>query len=195
MRYFGAIPLVLLLTLTACGGDDDTSGASAEADQVSFRERMTTIDDAVSVWADADTIDVAHAAAEAAANLVVGSNGPGYGDRDGNGTVDGTTTAGVLPGLDGEPAGVAQALAVNECVATDVLGGSWDDPTTRWDTMLAAIDAWSPDDNTMPSLPSHPMRIVGWATFTLESNSLAEAHEYAGHAGLHVDVSLDALDC
>jgi hypothetical protein len=61
--------------------------------------------------------------------------------------------------------------------------------------MLTAIEEWRPDRNTMPSLPSHPMRIVGWATFTLASTSLDDAHEYAGHAQLHVNVSLAALDC
>ncbi len=195
MARLGALPLALLLTLAACGGDDDTTGPSAEADEVSFRERMTTIDDAVTVWAGADSIDGAHAAAEAAANLVVGSNGPDYGDRDGNGTIDGEATVGVLPGLDGSPAGVADPLGANACVAADVLGGDWSDPGARWDTMITTIDAWSPDDNTMPSLPSHPMRIVGWATLALATDSLDEAHEYAGHAELHVDVSLEALDC
>jgi hypothetical protein len=47
----------------------------------------------------------------------------------------------------------------------------------------------------MPTLPCHPMLIVGWVTFTLETDSLDEAHEYAGHAKLHVDNSLHALDC
>jgi hypothetical protein len=61
--------------------------------------------------------------------------------------------------------------------------------------MINAIDDWRPDNNTMPSLASQPMRIVGWATFTLASDSLDEAHEYAGRAQLHVDTSLDALDC
>jgi hypothetical protein len=61
--------------------------------------------------------------------------------------------------------------------------------------MLTAIDAWRPDNNTMPTLPSHPMRVVGWATFALDSDSLDEAHEYAGHAKLHVDISVRALSC
>ena len=39
------------------------------------------------------------------------------------------------------------------------------------------------------------MRIVGWATFTLASDSLDEAHEYAGHAATHLNTSVDALDC
>jgi len=84
-------------------------------------------------------------AAETAANLVVGPAGPGYGDRDGDGTVNGESDDGVLPGLDGTPAGLASPLAANECVERDVLGGSWDDPGDRWDTMLTAIDDWRPD--------------------------------------------------
>lgn len=64
-----------------------------------------------------------------------------------------------------------------------MLGGPWDDPQSAWDSMEAAISAWEPGNNTMPTLQRHPMRIVGWATFTLESVSLQRAHEYAGHAG------------
>jgi hypothetical protein len=61
--------------------------------------------------------------------------------------------------------------------------------------MLAAIDDWRGDNNTMPTLTSHPMRVVGWATFTLNSDSLDDAHEYAGHANLHVNLSERALGC
>lgn len=191
-----ALPLALVLGLAACGGDDDTGGDTpTDSEQISFRERMTTIDDAVSVWAGADSIETAHAAAEAAANLVEGEAGPGYGDRDGNGVIDGATEVGVLPGVDGTPAGLAAPLADNPCVVDDVLGGSWDDPAARWETMNTAIEDWSPENNTMPSLPSHPMRLVGWATFTLDTDSLEEARELGGRAQLHVDVSLGALDC
>ena len=137
----------------------------------------------------------AQAAAETAANLVVGPNGPDYGDRDGDGAVNGETAVGLLPGLDGTPAGLALPLAPNACISADVLGGIWDDPEAAWGEMQAAIDAWRPNNNTMPTLASHPMRVVGWATFTLGSDSLDEAHEYAGHAKLHVDISVRALDC
>ena len=198
MAKYLALPLALLLTVAACGdGDNGDNGETppGEVVEISFRERMTTIDDAVTLWNDADTIERAQAAAETAANLVVGPNGPGYGDRNGDGTVSGEATVGVLPGLDGTPAGLALQLTDNECVVADVLGGAWDDPAARWDTMATAIDEWRSDNNTMPSLASHPMRIVGWATFTLASDSLDEAHEYGGHAKLHVDVALDALDC
>lgn len=137
----------------------------------------------------------ATAAAETAANLVVGPNGPGYGDRDGDGMVGGDSESGLLPGLDGSPEGIAFTQSSNPCVLRDVLGGSWDQPEARWDEMLIAIDAWEPGNNTMPSLASHPMRIVGWSSFTIGADSLAEAHEYGGHAALHVAISRDALDC
>ena len=65
----------------------------------------------------------------------------------------------------------------------------------KWDKMLSAIDDWRRDNNTMPTLASHPMRVVGWATFTLNSDLLDEGHEYAGHADLHVNISRRALDC
>jgi hypothetical protein len=188
------VPLVLLVALAACGDGGD-SAVSGDAAELTYRETITKIEDAVTVWESADSIEQARAAAEAAANLVVGPGGPGYGDRDGNGTIDGAIDFGVLPGLDGSPDGAASALADNQCIVDDVLGGSWTDPANRWAEMQSAIDQWAPDDNTMPSLASHPMRVVGWATFTLASDSLDDAHEYGGHALLHVDTSLAALAC
>jgi hypothetical protein len=65
---------------------------------------------------------------------------------------------------------------------------------TRWATAQDVYDAWTPTDNTMPTLPSHPQRVVGWATLTLATDSLDVAHEYAGHAQLHVDASRSALE-
>ena len=195
--------------LASCGGTSTTTTEPAPATEATatttttlavsptdaFLERMAAIDAAVAEWREADSIETAHEAAETAANLVVGPNGPGYGDRSGDGAINGETTVGVLAGLDGTPSGLATHLPTNECVTRDVLGGTWEDPGAEWDAMLSAIDAWRPDNNTMPTLGSHPMRIVGWATFTLGSDSLEEAHEYAGHAKLHVDVALRALDC
>jgi hypothetical protein len=196
-RWLGTLlALALLMSFLACGGDSGDGRESTSADaEVAFRARMELIGDAVSAWRSAGSIEEAHASAEAAANLVVGPQGPGYGDRDGDGVVGGEAGMGVLVGLDGSPFGLASALDGNECVVADVLGGAWDDPVARWGTMLMAIDQWRPGRNTMPSLPSHPMRVVGWATFTLASDSLDEAHEYAGHAQLHVTIALNALDC
>ena len=160
-----------------------------------FSERLEDIGDAVEEWRQATSLAVAHAAAERAMNLVVGPNGPGYGDSDGNGSVSGETPVGLLPGIDGTPAGLSIPLSDNDCAVRDVLGGLWADPSMRWDEMLSAIDQWSRASNSMPTLASHPMRVVGWATFTLNSASLDEAHEYAGHADLHVNISRRALDC
>jgi hypothetical protein len=185
----------LLLGSACSGSDDEQDGEETPESSSDLGVRLGAIAAVVGEWREASTLGEARAAAEAAANLVVGPNGPGYGDRDGNGLVEGDAAAGVLPGLDGSPDGLASALDANECVVADVLGGSWTDPAARWGTMLTAIEEWRPDRNTMPSLPSHPMRIVGWATFTLASTSLDEAHEYAGHAQLHVDVSRRALEC
>jgi hypothetical protein len=199
----GWIVGVALLASACSGGstlDADTTttlstAAAGERVHASAVERLDAIDDAIARWRTTGTIEEADAAAEIAANLVVGPNGPGYGDRDGDGVIGGTTDVGLLPGLDGTPVGLASPLAGNACVDADVLGGSWDEPEERWDEMVTAIDAWRPDNNTMPSLASHPMRIVGWSTFTRESGSLQLAHEYAGHARLHIDISLRALDC
>lgn len=201
------------VVLAACGGSSttDTVDTSAPppladdsaatttptiaADDTAYAERMAAIDEAVAIWRNAATVVAAQAAAEAAANLIVGPTGPDYGDRDGDGVVSGEAFVGLLPGLEGTPAGLAKPLAPNACISADVLGGSWDDPEAEWGAMQAAIDAWRPDNNTMPTLASHPMRVVGWATFTLGSDSLDDAHEYAGHAKLHVDISIRALDC
>jgi hypothetical protein len=188
------LPLVLIVGLAACGDDDpavDPEGVAA----FTFRERMLHVDDAVVVWEVGETLAEAHAGAEAAANGIVGPNGPGYGDRDGNGTIDGEEDFGVLQGLDGTPVGLADSLDETECVVADVLGGSWNDPGARWAELTAAVDAWSTDNNTVQSLDSQPMRLVAWAELALASDSLDEVREFAGRAQLHIDVSLDALDC
>ncbi|RLE19221.1 MAG: hypothetical protein DRJ50_12375 [Actinobacteria bacterium] len=194
-RTGSAAILAAILVLTACGSDSSSEENLQEQSEIAFREQMTTIDDAVASWGNAKTIEDAQVGAETAANLVVGPNGPGYGDRNGDGTIDGETDVGVLSGIDGTPTGIAQTLDPNECIERDVLGGSWTDPAAEWDKMTVAIAEWTPDNNTMPTLDSHLMRIVGWSTFTLDTDSLDEAREYAGHAKLHVDVSLDALNC
>lgn len=208
----GKLCAVLLLGLTACAGSaesdqgqdevpdpsvdlDAPAGQEGSTNDSRARERIEAIQSAVTDWADATSIDDAHTAAEAAANLVVGPGGPGYDDRDGDGVIQGESDTGLLPAVDGEPAGSAAELRSNPCVVRDVLGSTSVDPAAGWTEMQGAIDAWRPDNNTMPSLASHPMRIVGWSTFTLGSDDLDTAHEYAGHAQLHVDVALDALDC
>lgn len=184
---------IVAVVLAGCGGSD--AAPIEDLESFTLRERLLRIDDVTVGWENAATLDAAHRAAEAAANLVVGPGGPDFGDRDADGSVGGDSDFGVLMGLDGEPVGLADPLASNECVDADVLGGSWDDPGARWAELDSVIAAWSEDDNTMPQLASHPMRIVGWATLALGTDDLDAAIEYAGHARLHVDVSLDALDC
>ena len=195
------IALLGIGALVGCGSSgEDSATVVTTPEAVAVANRLADLDRAVERWRSAASITEAQIAAETAANLVVGPNGPGYGDRNGDGTVDGETGAGLLPGLDGTPDGLANPLADNSCIERDVLGGSWDDPGARWTEMTAAIEAWRPDANTMPTLASHPMRVVGWATFTLDTDPGAQdalelAHEYAGHAALHVAISADALTC
>ncbi len=193
---------LMVVGLVACGssGSDTSDPATTAPGGAALAARLDELGTAVDAWSAADSIDEARLAAETAANLVVGPNGPGYGDRNGDGVVSGETVAGILPGLDGSPDGLAGALEDNPCVERDVLGGSWDEPAARWDEMNSAIAAWRPDANTMPTLASHPMRVVGWSTFTLDTDPAAAdalhlAHEYAGHAALHVAISNDALAC
>jgi hypothetical protein len=202
------VAVILIVALAAgCGGEGNAStgetaengagpdGTSTDVDAAAMRTRLDEIAAQVAVWGTSDDLAEVRSASEAAANLVVGPQGPGYGDRDGDGSVAGANDEGLLPGLAGTPSGIASALADRTCVARDVLAGTVDDPHAAWAEMDSAIDAWTPNNNTMPSLASHPMRIVGWSTFTLESDSIDDAHDYAGHAQLHVDVALHALDC
>jgi len=189
-RSLVGMALALPMLLTACSDPPGTNDPGTT--EHALTQRLDEIAAAVADWRDASTIEEAHAAAEAARNLVVGPDGPGYGDADADGTVGGTAERGLLPGLTDEP-GIAEDGPLSACVEADVLGGAWDDRATRWATAQAVYDAWTPTNNTMPSLPSHPQRIVGWATLTLATDSLDEAHEYAGHAQLHVDVSRSAV--
>ncbi len=193
------IPLVLLLASCGSGsengpdpdGAETSTAAAAGAGEAS--ERLEQIAAEVDAWAAAPTLDEAKAHAEAAANLVVGDGGLDFGDRDGDGEIAGDVPDGLLPGPDGVPAGIVlSTVGPAECVESDVLGGDWDDPVARWALLAEAIDRWTPENNTFPSLPSHPMRIVGWATLT-QSGSFDEAIDYSGHADLHVDVTRDAL--
>jgi hypothetical protein len=179
--------VVLSLVTAACGAAPDAGDRSA------VDARLDAIADHVEAWAAADTLEEATAQAEAAANLVVGPAGPGYGDRNADGVLGGESGVGLLAGLDGTPGLVLES--VGSCVDRDVLGGPWDDPAERWQELADALEAWTPANNTMPRLDSHPMRIVGWATLA-QSAGIGEVLEYAGHAGLHVEVTRRAIaDC
>ncbi len=198
------IALLVPLALMACGSTEPTtpdlapSGpsqpAAAEPQQPSTESlttRLEALDRAVARWQGASTLRAAHEAAEEARNLVVGSSGPFYGDANGDGRISGASSLGILPGLRGE-----ESLARrddNACVVDHVLGGSWHEPVMRWAELQNAISRWTATANTFPSLPSHPQRVVGWASLTLSSASLAEAREYARHARLHVDISIRAV--
>lgn len=201
-----AYALLGTVTLASCGSHEtgtpmEASGAEVKPVSIASDPRLTAsenlgarlmrLNQAVTRWQEASSIDAAHEAAEEARNLVVGETGPFYGDADGDGRVSGANPVGVLPGLQGE-AGLARPNE-NVCIDADVLGGSWDRPSMRWSRLQAAIRDWRPQANTFPSLPSHPQRVVGWASLTLGSSSLEDAHEFAGHARLHVDVSRRAL--
>lgn len=155
-------------------------------------ERLERIGQRVSVWQAASDLSAARREAEAVRNLIVGPNGPGYGDSDGDGSISGASSIGLLPGSKGDE---ALALpAANACVTRDLLGGSWDQPEQRWSILKSKIDQWRPGNNTFPSLPSHAQRIVGWATLTLAADDPATARDYAGHAQIHVEVARRALD-
>lgn len=186
------------VVLVACSGATDTtvtSPAVPATPDAGLIARLDAIGAAVTTWRTVTSVGEALIAAETAANLVVGPNGPGFGDRNGDGEVTGLGREGVLPGFGGTPNGLALYSGANDCIVKDIQGGSWDDPEARWDEMVTAIEQWRPNNNTMPSLASHPMRVVGWATFAQASDSLDTIREYAGHAILHVNISLRATGC
>jgi hypothetical protein len=190
--------VVALALLTACDGDPITRSVGDGGPAERLAERIEVVGAHVESWEQAVTVDEAWAAAEAAANHVVGPTGPGFGDRDADGEVRDPSDAGILPGMEGDPPGFALLAAeagAPSCVTEDVLGGTWAEPEARWGEMAEAIEAWSPSDNTMARLASHPQRIVGWATLALRSDDLDHIQELAGHARLHVDASRRALEC
>lgn len=197
-RLAPLLPVALLFACSAGNGAENAEGpadkaaaATGDGPGETALQRVDAIRQAVDGWKGASNLAAAKRNAEAARNLVVGPDGPGYGDSDGDGTIAGENGVGLLPGLNG---GKALAVpAANACVARDLLGGSWDDPARRWALMQSKIDDWRPGNNTFPSLPSHAQRVVGWATLTLGSGDLATAREFASHAEIHVNVSRRAL--
>ncbi len=200
-RFMALVALALVaFVVVGCGSTRQSPGTTSPPGPITpedpgqLEARLSAIDDAVERWRSASDLPAARRAAEEARNLTVGPHGPSYGDTDGNGTIDGASAIGLLPGLGGEP-GLATAAA-GACVERDVLGGSWADPAARWSSLESAIAAWTPSNNTFPALPSHPQRIVGWATLALATSELAAALEYGGHAHLHIDVAIRAVtDC
>lgn len=126
-RRILALAVAVPLVLGGCSGTG-TQNPQALA-HVALVGRIDSVEAAVQVWRDAETLLVAKAAAEGAFNFGVGPDGARHGDADGNGDIQNPHDAGLLHGLHGEP-GIAQDATVNGCVETDVLGGSWDGPAT-----------------------------------------------------------------
>jgi len=199
-----ALAVIVALAIGGCGtneskakgGHSATVSRSASVETAKDRAaelglRLAAIENAIGRWRRAANLAQAKSAAEEARNLVVGAAGPYYGDADRDNVIRGASKRGLLPGLRGEDA-LAQA-GDGDCVDRDILGGDWNEPSRRWAILDAAIKSWSPSRNTFPALPSHPQRIVGWATLALSTNSLDTAKQYAGHAQLHIDVSTKAF--
>lgn len=153
--------------------------------------RLASIDNAVGLWRRANDLHEAHAAAEEARNLIVGPEGPYYGDADRDGVIRGSSAIGLLPARSGQ-VGLAQSVD-GPCVVRDILGGSWEQPIQRWSMLEVAISRWTTSRNTMPSLASHPQRIVGWATLALASDQLSTARTFGEHAQIHSNVSRAAV--
>jgi len=157
----------------------------------SLSERVAAVDAAVGRWRTAGDLPAARRAAEEARNLIGGPAGPMFGDADGDGVIAGQRADGLLPGVGGEP-GLASGSS-SACVERDVFGGDWSDPAGRWAILARAIAKWSPGNNSFPALPSHPQRIMGWATLALATDNLVTAREFGRHAQIHADVSSRAV--
>ncbi len=123
-----ACALLGAVTLASCGSHETGTPMEASGAEVkpvstasilrltaseNLGDRLMRLNQAVTRWEEASSIDVAHEAAEEARNLVVGETGPFYGDANRDGRVSGANPVGVLPGLQGE-AGLARP---NENVA------------------------------------------------------------------------------
>lgn len=200
MNGWRATTLATLITslLTSCASASDTTATPPvvhgddSASSGPVQRRLAALEAAVDSWERADDLPSAKAAAETARNLVPGPDVRGYGDLDGDNRIGGASQAGLLPGEQGQP-GLVTSPAPS-CVERDVLGGSWEDPAARWQEVRTRIAAWSETDNTFPALASHPQRVVGWASLTLATPSVELAREYAGHAQLHVRITVEALE-
>ena len=212
LRHVGVA--ALLFTLAACGAQSVAANSAASTStskfsvitngangsgalntgsaQAELLARVDAIQAAVTAWKSAPDLKSVKAAAETARNLVVGPHGPGYGDADGDGTISGAATIGLLPGLGGQP-GLADIGTPTSCVTAQVLGGSWADPAARWKAAQDDVAAWTKTNNPFPGLMSQPQRIFGWASLTLASDSLSDAHGFADDAQLHVDATRAAV--
>jgi len=199
-----ALPVIIALAIGGCGTNESKAEAGHSAtvgqtDSVGTAKgrpaelglRLAAIDDAIDRWRRSANLADAKSAAEEARNLVVGSAGPYYGDANRDNVIQGASESGLLPGLRGEDS-LAQP-GDGDCVVRDILGGKWNQPSRRWAVFDAALKSWTPSRNTFPALPSHPQRIVGWASLALSTSSLDAAKEYAGHAQLHIDVTTNAF--
>lgn len=193
----GRLPFLLTAVIaatagavTACGQDPAPDAEVAPAAVADARSRVDQIQLALDRWTDASDLAGARAAAEEVSNLITGPGVSLYGDRDGDGVVGGAVAVGLLPGEAGE-ASLGQRIEV--CAGPDLLGGSWRDPGSRWRDLAGRIAQWTPTNNTFPQLASHAQRTVGWAQLTLAAQDLSEAHEFSGHAQLHVDAVAAAV--
>lgn len=193
---------VTLCLVSSCAASSETvqaqraapagSSATTGSPAAPVRQRLDDLQAAVDSWQRADDLAAAKAAAETARNLVTGPDVTGYGDVDGDGRTGGASTSGLLPDEQGRSGLVTSPAPA--CVERDVLGGSWADAAGRWQEVRTRVAAWSQTNNTFPALPSHPQRVVGWASLTLAAPTLELAREYAGHAQLHVRVTREALN-
>ena len=186
------LAVLAVALLAGCGATDDAPGSksSRSAAQKLALTRADEVVLAVDRWARAQTLSSARSAAARAGLLVTGPNVAAF-QMPGADADAARVSTGLLPGDDGSR-GLASALATG-CVEADVLGGSWANPRERWRELTRRIEDWRPDNNTFPKLRSHAQRVVGWATLTLNTSSLADAVEYSGHAAGHARVVRDAL--
>ena len=107
------------LLLAGCGSP---TSAEPKPSVGALAGRLDALDEAASIWAEADTVVQFRAGAEAARNLVTGPFVTGYGDGDGDGDIRGDTMIGLLPGGRG-------------------IGQSGRPDPDRWHSLIPSIDA------------------------------------------------------
>jgi len=109
----------------------------------------------------------------------------------------------LLPGdTEGPPDGPLAALITRSGTSAAeldsvALGGltSWTRPRDRYDQWREVLAAWRPDRNTMPELPSHLLRALGWATLIARSDDLVAARGLAAiHGTIHTHRARSGAD-
>lgn len=189
-RLRSGVLLVVLASLTACAAPAPPTGFApasaglvvATAACVPAAEVVLAADRADRAMRDIATstsIGAAHASADVLDRLIRELL-----PRDTDGPADGPLAS--LIQRTGPAGSELEQVALGNLLA-------WTRPRDRFDQWRAVVAAWRPDRNTMPELPSHLLRALGWATLVRRADDLGTAHDLAGiHGVIHTGLVLGA---